>query len=118
MPISPENKGRYPKNWKAIRLQILGRAKHRCEQCYVPNHSFRHRENGEVRLRMPKSWLGNCTMIVLTIAHLDHTPENCDPANLRAWCQKCHLAYDHAHHQQNAAARRRSGKAAGDLFPT
>ena len=23
--------------------------------------------------------------IVLTIAHLDHTPENCDPANLRAW---------------------------------
>ena len=23
--------------------------------------------------------------VVLTIAHLDHTPENCDDANLRAW---------------------------------
>lgn len=54
--------------------------------------------------------------IILTIAHLDHTPENCDLENLRAWCQRCHLAYDHEHHQRNAYATRRSGKAAGDLF--
>jgi len=26
--------------------------------------------------------------VVLTVAHLGHTPENCDPANLRAWCQR------------------------------
>lgn len=35
--------------------------------------------------------------IVLTIAHLDHTPENCDPSNLRALCQRCHNRYDAKH---------------------
>jgi hypothetical protein len=50
--------------------------------------------------------------VVLTIAHLDHTPENCDPDNLRAWCQRCHLTYDRDHHRQT----RRSRKAIGDLF--
>lgn len=38
--------------------------------------------------------------VVLTIAHLDHTPENCDPENLRAMCQACHLAYDAEHHAE------------------
>jgi hypothetical protein len=45
--------------------------------------------------------------IVLTVAHLDHNPANCDYSNLRALCQKCHLAYDHQHHMANAAATRR-----------
>jgi hypothetical protein len=35
--------------------------------------------------------------VVLTTAHLDHHPPNCDPANLRAWCQRCHNRYDAAH---------------------
>ena len=34
---------------------------------------------------------------LLTIAHLDHTPENCDYRNLRALCQKCHNTYDAKH---------------------
>lgn len=54
--------------------------------------------------------------IVLTIAHLDHTPENCGDENLRAWCQRCHLRYDAEHHKQTAASTRRAGKAARDLF--
>ncbi len=54
--------------------------------------------------------------IVLTIAHLDHTPENCADDNLRAWCQRHHLAYDQAHHAANAYASRREGKAVADLF--
>lgn len=33
MPIKKENKGRYPKNWKEIRQQILQRANNRCEFC-------------------------------------------------------------------------------------
>lgn len=39
----------------------------------------------------------NGSKVVLTIAHLDHIPEHCDPSNLRALCQKCHNQYDAAH---------------------
>lgn len=86
MPIRPENKARYPENWKEVRAGILERAGNRCECCGVENHS--HRLN-------PKT--GKRVRIVLTIAHLDHVPENCDPSNLRAWCQKCHNSYDAQH---------------------
>ena len=81
MPIKPENKARYPSNWKEIRASILRRANNCCEFCGIPNYTIR--ENG--------------SKVVLTIAHLDHTPENCDPSNLRALCQKCHNSYDAPH---------------------
>lgn len=54
--------------------------------------------------------------IILTVAHLDHQPENCARRNLRAWCQRCHLRYDAVHHAANSAATRRNRKADGDLF--
>ena len=54
--------------------------------------------------------------IVLTIAHLDHVPENCDPSNLKAMCQKCHLAYDSEHHRVNAWKTRRAKSGVADLF--
>ena len=54
--------------------------------------------------------------IVLTIAHLDHTPENCDPANLKALCQRCHLNHDKHHHRATRAATLRARRANGDLF--
>lgn len=81
MPIRPENKARYPKNWKQIRADILKRADNKCEFCGVENYSIR--ENG--------------SKVILTIAHLDHTPENCDYSNLRALCQRCHNRYDAPH---------------------
>ena len=56
------------------------------------------------------------TRVVLTIAHTDHMPENCHPTNLRALCQRCHLAYDAAHHAKTAYQTRRRGRALGDLF--
>lgn len=84
MPIKPENKSRYPKNWKEIRASILQRANNKCEFCGIENYSVR--ENG--------------SKVVLTIAHLDHTPENCDPENLRALCQKCHNTYDAEHRKE------------------
>ena len=55
-------------------------------------------------------------IIVLTVAHLNHRPEDCRPENLKAWCQRHHLAYDLEHHQQNAQTTRRSRKAIGELF--
>jgi hypothetical protein len=44
--------------------------------------------------------------VVLTIAHLDHIPENCDFDNLRAWCQRCHNTYDAAQRAAGLKARR------------
>lgn len=89
MPIKPENRTRYPKNWKQIRAAILDRAGNRCEFCGVENHTYRLN---------PKT--GKQARIVLTIAHLDHTPEHCEPNNLRALCQRCHNAYDAEHRKQ------------------
>lgn len=109
MPIKPENRGRYPINWKRVRLVILARAGNRCEGS--PDYPDCRAENGS-----PHPATGS--RVVLTIAHLDHVPENVDPANLRAWCQRCHLTYDAKHHAQNARETRRARRAAGELFVT
>ena len=85
MPIKPENKGRYPKNWKEIRQKILQRANNRCEFCGRVNHSIVENEQGKL------------IKVVLTIAHLNHTPEDCRPENLKALCQRCHNRYDAKH---------------------
>lgn len=48
MPIKPENKKLYPKNWKEIREEILKRANNCCEHCGVKNHAVGYRtEDGE-----------------------------------------------------------------------
>jgi hypothetical protein len=53
---------------------------------------------------------------VLTIAHLDHTPENCADDNLRAWRQRHHLAYDAEHHKITAYRTRKDAAMTADLF--
>lgn len=142
MPIKPENRKRYPADWKAIRAEVLERAQHRCEQCQAPNGQMIARGAGDdagtymtseasvfdaatgvmLALCYPMSSysVDRMTKVVLTIAHLDHVPENCgEPGNrpnLRAWCQRCHLAHDADHHAANAAATRRGRRALGDLF--
>lgn len=126
MPIKPENKARYPANWKDIRAAILERAGNCCEWpgCGVHNHSEGFWNEGEfinlpAQLRVGSWKLGDEVMIaegaeikviriVLTIAHLDHTPEHNDPSNLMAMCQRHHLAYDQAHHATNAYMTRKA----------
>jgi len=122
MPIKPENRGRYPKNWREIRARILERAADRCETCRIPNGAYRNRETDAVTFNemQAETWStcdgARVTRIVLTVAHLNHTPEDCRPENLRALCQRCHLAYDQTHHQRNARTTRRAPKALADLF--
>lgn len=136
MPIRPENRARYPANWSTeIRPSILKRARDCCEKCRAPNGKTICREmSGASYMTMDGMVFdaetgdalgyargseypaGRFVTVVLTIAHLDHQPENCDPGNLRAWCQRCHLRYDQQHHADNAAATRRAKKASGDLF--
>lgn len=87
MPIKPENKNRYPKNWSEIRERIRERAD---DKCGAINHSFVNRFPRELCLQDEDDVI----RIVCTVAHMDHTPENCDEDNLRFLCQKCHNQYD------------------------
>lgn len=137
MPIKPENRARYPENWDEIREAILERAGNKCEKCKAPNRTLIARgtgtdegaymlescevfsaETGEYlgRYRHSDFQLARMVKVVLTIAHLDHIPEHCDPDNLRAWCQRCHLRYDAEHHKVNAKATRRARLNTPDLF--
>lgn len=128
MPIKPENLKRYPRDWQQVRARILARASNCCEgspdfpACRIQNGWFRNNDTGETTddPMTAESWAlvdrDSVTLIVLTIGHLDHTPENCADENLRAWCQRCHLNYDAEHHAQTAYMTRRQGRAIGDIF--
>jgi hypothetical protein len=111
MPIRPENRARYPKDWKAISLEVRSAAEWRCEGS--PAYPDCRAKNAE-----PHPVTGS--KVVLTVAHLDHIPENCgEPGNrpnLKAWCQRCHLTYDAAHHSMNAARTRRAKSGQPDLI--
>ena len=108
MPISPENQKRYPADWKKIVAGIRERSGNCCEGS--PAYPGCRAANGE-----PHPVTGS--RVVLTTGHLDHMPENCDPGNLKHWCQRCHLTYDAKHHAETAYMNRRSGKAA-EMFGT
>lgn len=136
MPIRPEMKALYPANWKQISERIrFKRAKNKCEKCGAPNGQtvFRSEDGTTYMLEcgathcsetgnllgytrgseMPK---GRFVKIVLTVAHLNHDPADCADENLAAWCQRCHLRYDHEMHKANSAQTRHSKKAVADLF--
>lgn len=137
MPIRPENKIRYPKDWKAISLRIREWAGQRCEKCRAPNGEVICRgsssgdrgsymvptgeiyddQTGEyIGLGRGSEYPGRYVKVVLTVAHLDHTPENCADDNLKAWCQRCHNIYDMPMRKAGIAERARLQLAAGDLF--
>jgi len=110
MPIRPENRNRYPADWRQISRRIrFERAAGRCEcegECGRGSH------DGRCPNRQNYPAYGTGSRVYLTVAHLDHTPENCDDTNLKAMCQGCHLHYDRAHHRETAAATRRAAVAA------
>ena len=92
MPIRPENKARYPKDWPQISKRIrFERAGNRCEGS--PAYPDCRADNGQ-----PHPVTGS--RVVLTVAHLNHLPEDVSDDNLKAWCQRCHLHYDREHHRR------------------
>lgn len=101
MPIRPENRDRYPRDWKAISHRIKAdRAAWRCEclgECERGTH------DGRCPNVHGQPAYGTGSKVVLTTAHLDHTPEHCEDDNLRAMCQGCHLHYDRGHHAETRA---------------
>ena len=90
-PIRPENRYRYPADWQEISHRIrFERGRGRCEWCDA-RHLHAHPVTGSI--------------VVLTTAHLDHTPENCADDNLVALCQRCHNRYDAPHRRRGIIAR-------------
>jgi len=94
MPIRPEMRTRYPKDWKLrSRFIRIYRAKNRCEWCQA--------ENGQPH---PKTG----SKVVLTVAHVhDHRPESASFLNLAALCQRCHNRHDAAMRRENRRERKR-----------
>lgn len=127
-PIRPSERARYPKDWAAISLDARMRANWRCE-C-----------RGECGTDHMAEWTAACKVmtaeadparcdawdtfphpttgayVVLTVAHLNHQPEDCRPENLRAMCQRCHNRMDMPHRAAGTKARRREQCAVADLF--
>jgi 5-methylcytosine-specific restriction endonuclease McrA len=101
MPIRPEMKDRYPKNWKEISERIKERDGNKCVFCGAENYK-------------PNPITGS--MVILTVAHMDHIPENIGDDNLKALCQRCHLTYDAKEHAKNAAITRNNKNKTAKLF--
>lgn len=113
MPIKPENKARYPKNWKEISTSIKERAGWRCE-CH--GECGRGTHEGRCTNEHGKAAYGTGSKVILTTAHLNHIPEDCSPENLKAMCQGCHLHYDKDHHAETRARTKRENAKTVDLF--
>jgi 5-methylcytosine-specific restriction endonuclease McrA len=115
MPIRAEMRDRYPADWPQISLRIrTERAQGRCE-CTGWCGAVPHEEDRCTAVNgRPHPLTGS--KVVLTVAHRDHAPENCDPANLAALCQRCHLVYDAEQHKAQAS-HTRAVRAAGDAVP-
>lgn len=123
MPIRPENRARYPANWKSeIVPAIRARSGDQCEctgQCgltHLPNARA-----GTIPIRcqarngMPIDDIEG-PKIVLTVMHLNHQPEDCRDENLLHGCQGCHNRYDAPVRAAGIKARRHAARATGDLF--
>lgn len=65
--------GEYPEDWNEIAVEIKAAANFECEHCgHLDDKPSGH---------------------VLTVHHLDAKKSNCDPSNLVALCQRCHLHF-------------------------
>lgn len=99
----PMDRRLYPANWEEIAYRIKRDAGWKCEQCGKP---CRMSEEGLIAFidRIKTGKMSECPLVaavldaptryVLTVAHLDHRPENCDRSNLKALCAPCHCRYD------------------------
>lgn len=98
----PVNWNDYPADWKRISREVKDRADWKCEvcgkQCRRPGETFDTHKR------------------TLTVAHLNHTPMDCRPENLKAMCAPCHLKYDAAHHAETRSGQPRlfTGEELGD----
>ena len=99
VPIRPENRSRYPADWK-LRSHFVRfiRARGCCEWCGA-KHGEPHPITG--------------SKVVLTAAHVyDHRPEAASLLNLAALCQRCHNRHDSAMRRAGTRERRAASQPA------
>lgn len=127
----PCDYSKYPKDWKAIRAEVLERAGHKCEQCGVENYGIyidygwdrpRTKHDGSHAAdQFVEDWHLKCVKIILTISHTDHDITNNgtpgDRPNLRALCQRCHNRHDAQYRRGNARRTIARKKGQQALFP-
>lgn len=126
MPIRPEFRQFYTAaaGWPVTRRRILERAGNICEQCCAPNglevwrnggwwvdpsnpdDSRARDEWGHARCEYGRFLFQRRVRIVLTVAHLNHTPGDDRDENLRALCQWCHLNFDARKHKETRCLRK------------
>lgn len=127
MPI--KDKSLYPKDWPIIRQRVLERDSHKCKQCGAPQHVHIMRSTidpfywcmDDPRTGGCRTWEGDLykwseapeeydtsrmIYVVLTVAHLDHNPQNNADDNLATLCQRCHLVWDKDQHVGNSRVTR------------
>lgn len=104
----PMDRSRYPDDWVKIAHRVKDAARWVCQACGAP-----HGDDGAIDLdgcwndreeivEMPvdlqRQLFGpdgpELRRSILTVAHLNHEPEDCSDDNLRALCAACHRAYD------------------------
>jgi hypothetical protein len=127
----PMDRKLYPKNWDSIATAIKEAAGWRCDECGRPCRQpgesrddlvnrlleddywggvlFETVEDEEFGLHEAPARIGRFT---LTVAHMNHKPEDCEPENLKALCSPCHLRYDGS---QMALKRRLKREREGQL---
>ena len=137
MPIRREHRFFYPIDWRELSAVIrFGRAKGRCEGCGRPHGrtvfclgdgrwwddeaaSWRDGAGGLVCIEVGAAdVLGEVrsTRVVLATAHRNHDTADNAPANLAAWCQRCHMLHDRPEHARRRWLTVFRRKALGDLF--
>ena len=136
MPIRRQHRYFYPIDWPQLSAVIrFGRAGGVCEGCRRP-HGQRiyclgdgrwwdasvgcwRDGNGQTLSVMPSIHdlqAIRVTKVVLAAAHRDHDTSNNRPANLAAFCQRCHMLHDRPEHKRRRWRTLFRRRALGDLF--
>jgi hypothetical protein len=137
MPIRRAHRFFYPIDWPQLSAVIrFDRAKGQCEACGRSHGRLVYhlgdgrwwdadagtwRDGRGRRARLAHGQddvLGTVrtTRVILAAAHRNHDTADNDPANLAAFCQRCHMIHDRPEHQRRRWRTLFQRKAAGDLF--
>lgn len=135
MPIRRRDRFFYPIDWPQLSDAIrFGRAGGRCEQCGRPHKRMvLHLGDGRWWDSEAGTWrdgagrplhdpvadaqaVTRATRVVLATAHRNHDTADNDPANLAAWCQRCHIMHDRPEHLRRRRITVLKRRALGDLF--